>query len=123
MPILDLLVPDRGVTLLLRGVVWDSVLPGDLDLTKGSLRAVNDGEATGVVVVTLLVVMVEVPASLGVTAVLPLRKLEERAGVSGLEVVVDLECLSEGMVGKGERVDEDWRDCWGGSSRITATVS
>jgi hypothetical protein len=85
-------------------------LPGDLDLTKGSLRAVNAGEEEADAE-AVVVVEEEEPASLGVTAVRPLRKLVERAGVSGLEAAEDLFCLSEGMVGKGGRVDREGRDC------------
>lgn len=43
-PILDFLAPDRGVILLLRGVVWRSFFAGDLALVKGSLRVVIAGE-------------------------------------------------------------------------------
>jgi len=106
-PILDFLAPDLGVTLWLRGVVWPSVLPGDLDLTKDSLRAFNAGEeeAEAGPVELVLALTEEEPASLGVTIGLPARKLEERAGVSGFEALEVLVCLSEGMVGKGERVE------------------
>lgn len=85
-------------------------MPGDLDLTKGSLRAVKAGEEEAEAEAVVVVVEEEEPASLGVTAVLPLRKLVERAGVSGLDALGGLFCLSEGMVRKGGRVDREGRD-------------
>ena len=88
-PGLDLLTPDRGVILLFRGVDTCSVLPGDLALTKGSLRDDITGDGEGE------------PCNLGVNGLLTFRKFELRAGVSGLEELA-LVCLSAGIVGRGD---------------------
>lgn len=97
-PGLDLLAPDRGVILLFRGVDTCSVFPGDLALTKGSLRDDNTGDEEAE------------PCSLGVKGVLTFRKFELRAGVSGLEELA-LVCLSGGIVGRGE-TDSDGLCCY-----------
>lgn len=79
------------------------------------MRAFNAGEEVAEAgpgeLVLVLELAEEEPASLGVTAGLPARKLEERAGVSGFEALEVLVCLSEGMARKGERVQRGGRDC------------
>jgi hypothetical protein len=106
-PTLDLRAPDRGVMFPFNAVGL-SALPGDLALTKGSLRVESAGDEA----------VEPPPPRRGVSGLLTLRKLELSAGVSGLEVF-GFVCLSGGgMVEERRGRRGERRSCCCSSLRL-----